>query len=289
MAPEVKTAECETTRHDEKRRRKRHRSTNQPFFHERLHEAQHTLRPEDIYCDKDERNQSHPAERGELPEDDAWRLGNAKLVPVEAGQEPAPPPFKYDPKRCRRQCVQQRSERSFILPAGQKPGHQQEPHRRIKRQVEHEKKCTDGGNVADPPERAAKINQADQVPVTHRVTPRAFAAGDHPPCRHQRDPAVGWARKRREAGDEQQPRQGTPPPAIQVEPAIKHAPNCQEMHRTPMVYPAGPAFSLGNFFLGFELGSRPTLPQVSQSLLETQTDGRPCLTPMNAAFPIDTL
>jgi len=46
------------------------------------------------------------------------------------------------------------------MPPRDEPHHEQKPDGRIKRQVKHEEKRADRRDVADPPERAAEIDQA---------------------------------------------------------------------------------------------------------------------------------
>ena len=79
------------------------------------------------------------------------------------------------------------------MPLRNKPGHEKKPDGRIKRQVKHEEERADRRDVADPPEGAAEINQANQVAVTDRLPPRLLAPRDNPPRGHQRDPAAGRA------------------------------------------------------------------------------------------------
>ena len=130
--------------------------------------------------------------------------------------------------------MKDRMSKDDSLASNYEAGNEQEPDGRIERQIEDQKEGADGGNVADPPERAAEINEADKITMTDRLPLGAFAAGNHPPRRDKGDPAAGGAGKGRETGDKKESRKGAPPPTMRVQ-AIKHAPSCQEFGITPIV------------------------------------------------------
>ena len=68
-----------------------------PFGLDVPHDIQEPFRPENVDRNENERDQVNSAVGRELAEDNAGGLRDAEFVPVEAGEEPATPPFKSDP------------------------------------------------------------------------------------------------------------------------------------------------------------------------------------------------
>jgi hypothetical protein len=223
MTKEMVRAQGEPGGHDKERDAKRERGPPRAPVAQRVRENEQTFRPEHIHRHQHEGNQVDATEGRQLPEGDAGGLRITQLVPVEAAEKPVAPPFQRHPQGRGAERVEKDAAVATRLPRLQKTLGEEEPERRIEREIRNEKNDAEKGDVADPPERRAEINQPDEVAVAERPPPDRFAAAQHPPGGHEGDPGERRTGKRRQAPHDEQAGQRTPPPAKTFPNPINHA------------------------------------------------------------------